>query len=150
MTVGIVLVTHEQLGAPLASIAATIYCRDTAPLAEVSVPANIDPQQLGKYADLLRDTMTRMDSGAGVLVLTDVYGATPDNLARYFGAQCNAAVISGVNLPMLLRVLNYSGQSLQQLRDTAISGARSGIQQNGMQQGKLTPLITAALHCAPK
>ena len=136
MSVGIVLVTHEQLGTQLASIAATICCRDIASLARVAVPANIEPQQLGKYADQIRDTMTRMDSGAGVLVLTDVYGATPDNLARHFGGQCNAEVISGVNLPMLLRVLNYSTQSLQQLCDTAVSGARSGIQHNAMQQGQ--------------
>jgi len=137
MSVGIVLVTHEQLGAQLAAIAATICCRDIASIAQVAVPANIEPQQLGKFADQIRDTMTRMDSGAGVLVLTDVYGATPDNLARYFGAQCNAVVISGVNLPMLLRVLNYPEQSLQQLCDTAVSGARSGIQQNAMQQGQV-------------
>ena len=56
--------------------------------------------------------MIAQDNGAGVLVLTDVYGATPDNLARYFGEQCNARVVSGVNLPMLLRVLNYSRQPL--------------------------------------
>jgi mannose PTS system EIIA component len=136
MSVGIVLVTHEQLGAQLAAIATTICCQDIASLAQVAVPANIDPQQLGKYADQIRDTMARMDSGGGVLVLTDVYGATPDNLARYFGEQCNARVVSGVNLPMLLRVLNYAGQSLQQLCDTAIAGAKLGIQQSAVQQGK--------------
>lgn len=136
MSVGILMVTHEQLGAQLASIAATICCRDISQLTQVAVPANIEPQQLGKYADEIRDAMTRMDSGDGTLVLTDIYGATPDNLARYFGAQCNAAIISGVNLPMLLRVLNYSAHSLQQLSDIAVSGARSGIQQNTMLQGE--------------
>ena len=135
MTVGIVLVTHDQLGSQMAAIAATICCQDIAPLAEVSVPANIDPQQLGRYADRIRDTMQQMDSGAGVLVLTDIHGATPDNLARYFGEQCNACVISGVNLPMLLRVLNYPEQNLQQLCDTAICGAKSGVQLQGIQQG---------------
>jgi len=128
MTVGILVVTHEQLGAQLVAIAAAILCKEMAPVACVSVSANISPQQLGKYADLIRDSMISKDSGAGVLVLTDVYGATPDNLARYFGEQHNACVISGINLPMLLRVLNYSGQSLPQLCDTAIAGAKSGIQ----------------------
>jgi PTS system ascorbate-specific IIA component len=128
MTAGILVVTHEQLGAQLVAIAAAILSREMTPVAHVSVPANISPQQLGKYADLIRDGMIAQDDGAGVLVLTDVYGATPDNLARYFGEQCNACVISGVNLPMLLRVLNYSGQSLPQLCDTAVAGAKSGIQ----------------------
>jgi PTS system ascorbate-specific IIA component len=128
MTAGILVVTHEQLGAQLVAIAAAILSKEMTPVAHVSVPANISPQQLGKYADLIRDGMIAQDDGAGVLVLTDVYGATPDNLARYFGEQCNACVISGVNLPMLLRVLNYSGQSLPQLCDTAVAGAKSGIQ----------------------
>jgi len=129
MTAGILLVTHEQLGAHLVAIAAAILCKEMTPVACVSVPANISPQQLGSYADLIRDSLIAQDDGAGVLVLTDVYGATPDNLARYFADQCNACVISGVNLPMLLRVLNYSGQSLPQLCDTAVAGAKSGIQQ---------------------
>jgi PTS system mannose-specific IIA component len=129
MTVGILVISHEQLGAQLVAIAETILCSQMKPVACVSVPANVSPQQLGKYADLIRDSIIEQDDGAGVLVLTDIYGATPDNLARYFGEQCNARVISGVNLPMLLRVLNYSRQPLSQLCDTAISGAKTGIQQ---------------------
>lgn len=128
MTVGIVLVTHEQLGAQLIAIAETILCEGIPPVAQVSIPASIAPDQLGKYADRIRDTLCRQDSGAGVLVLTDIYGATPDNLARYFGEQLNARVLSGVNLPMLLRVLNYSGQSLQSICDTALAGGKTGIQ----------------------
>jgi PTS system mannose-specific IIA component len=133
MTVGILVISHEQLGAQLVAIAESILCSQMRPVACVSVPANINPQQLGKYADLIRDSIIAQDDGAGVLVLTDIYGATPDNLARYFGEQCNARVISGVNLPMLLRVLNYSRQPLSQLCDTAISGAKSGIQQRAQQ-----------------
>ena len=133
MTVGIAVICHEQLGAQLVAIAESILCSQMRPVACVSVPANISPQQLGKYADLIRDSIVEQDDGAGVLVLTDIYGATPDNLARYFAEQCNAKVISGVNLPMLLRVLNYSRQPLSQLCDTAISGAKSGIQQRVQQ-----------------
>ena len=96
------------------------------------MPAKITPQQLGTYADQIRDTMIEQDSGAGVLVLTDVYGATPDNLARYFTEQCSARVVSGANLPMLLRVLNYSWQSLQQLCETAVAGGESEIQQGNI------------------
>jgi PTS system mannose-specific IIA component len=132
VNVGILLVTHEQIGSQLVATAEAIFCQDIASLACVSVPANIAPQQLGRYADQIRDTLIEQDSGAGVLVLTDVYGATPDNLARYFSEQCNARVVSGVNLPMLLRVLNYSRQSLQQLCETAVAGGESGIQQDNI------------------
>ncbi|MFC1560747.1 PTS sugar transporter subunit IIA [Pseudomonadota bacterium] len=129
MNVGILLVTHGQIGHQLVATAETIFCQGMASVACVSVPANINPQQLGRYADQIRDTMAEQDTGAGVLVLTDVYGATPDNLARYFTEQGNARVVSGVNLPMLLRVLNYSRQSLQQLCDIAVAGGKSGIKQ---------------------
>jgi PTS system ascorbate-specific IIA component len=132
VNVGILLVTHEQIGSQLVATAETIFCQDMVSVACVSVPANITPLQLGRYADQILDTMTEQDSGAGVLVLTDVCGATPDNLARYFTAQCNARVVSGVNLPMLLRVLNYSRQSLQQLCETAVAGGKSGIQQDNI------------------
>ena len=133
MTVGFLVISHEQLGAQLVAIAESILCAQMRPVTCVSVPANLGPQQLGKYADLIRDSIIAQDDGAGVLVLTDVYGATPDNLARYFDDQYNACVISGVNLPMLLRVLNYSRQPLSLLCDIAISGAKSGIQLRAQQ-----------------
>ena len=139
MNVGILLVTHEQIGSQLVATAEAIFCQDMASVTCVSVPAKITPQQLGRYADQIRDTMIEQDSGAGVLVLTDIYGATPDNLARYFTEQCSARVVSGVNLPMLLRVLNYSRQSLQQLCETAVAGGESGIQQGNIPLADIQP-----------
>ena len=140
MKVGILLVTHEQIGSQLVATAEAIICQHIASVACVSVPANITPQQLGRYADQIPDTMIEQDSSAGVLVLTDVYGATPDNLARSFAKQGNARVVSGVNLPMLLRVLNYSRQSLQQLCETAVAGGESGIQQGSVPLAGMQPI----------
>ena len=127
--VGIVLVTHERLGTQLLDIASAILCQCMTSVSRVEVPASIGPQLIGEYADRIRDTMTAANDGSGVLVLTDIHGATPDNLARHFSEQCDARVISGVNLPMLLRVLNYRQQALQQLCEIACSGGKSGIQQ---------------------
>ena len=135
MTVAIVLVTHEQLGEQLLAIANTILCEPVESITQVSVPANVSAALLGKYADLIRATMLDQDDGEGVLVLTDLHGATPDNLARHFSAECNARVVSGVNLPMLLRVLNYRQQTLQRLCETASDGGRFGIQLCENQQG---------------
>jgi PTS system mannose-specific IIA component len=69
--------------------------------------------------------------------LTDVFGATTDNLARYFAEQGNAHGISGVNLPILLRVLNYAGQSLLQLCETAESGGHCGIRKGDVQPAEI-------------
>jgi len=129
MSVWILLVTHEDIGAQLVTVSEAIFKQRMTAIALVSVPADIGPEVLGKYADLIRTAMLAQENGEGLLVLTDVYGATPDNLARYFSAECNARVISGINLPMLLRVLNYAHQSLEQLCQTASSGGIKGVQQ---------------------
>ena len=129
MSVGILLVTHEDIGAQLVAVCDAIYKQRKTAVNLVSVPADLGPEVLGKYADMIRTAMIAQDNGDGLLVLTDVFGATPDNLARYFSTECNARVISGINLPMLLRVLNYADQSLEQLGETALTGGIKGVQQ---------------------
>ena len=130
MSVSLLLVSHNNIGAELCATAASILKQNMPPVREVSVPSDVEPENLGKYADLLRSTMQELENDDGVLVLTDVHGATPDNLARYFCTECNAVVISGINLPMLLRVLNYAHQSIGQLCETAINGGKTGIRQD--------------------
>ncbi len=67
-----------------------------------------------------------------MLLLTDVFGATPDNVVRHFSHQGNArAAVNGINLPMLLCGLNYAHQSLEELRQTALNGGRNGVKQDG-------------------
>ena len=129
MSVGILLVTHEDIGAQLIGVARTIFKQPSVPVSLVSVPADLEPAALGRFADLIRNAIHDQEKGQGVLVLTDVFGATPDNLARYFSIDINARVVSGINLPMLLRVLNYAQQPLEQLCETALIGGRSGVQQ---------------------
>jgi len=128
MSVGILVITHEDIGAQLVSVARTIFTQPVLPISLVSVPADLEPTVLGKYADLIHNAIKDRDNDQGVLILTDVYGATPDNLARYFSSDRNARVVSGINLPMLLSVLNYAQQPLEQICETALNGGRSGIQ----------------------
>lgn len=130
MSVGLLLVTHNDIGAQLKTVAAAIFSREMPSLATVSIPADLAVEELGKFADLVRDSIRQQDHGDGVLVLTDLHGATPNNLARHFCSGANARVVSGVNLPMLLRVLNYAAQPLQQLSETAVSGGISGVLQD--------------------
>lgn len=130
MSVGILLVTHEGIGAQLVAVCDAIFKQRKASVELVSVPADLGPEVLGKYADLIRMAIQTQKNSDGLLVLTDVHGATPDNLARYFSTECNARVVSGINLPMLLRVLNYAHQSLEQLCLTALTGGTNGVQQD--------------------
>ncbi len=130
MSVGLLLVSHNDIGAELCATATSILKQNMPSVRQVSVPSDVEPEILGKYADLIRNAMQDLENDDGVLVLTDVHGATPDNLARYFCNDFNAVVVSGINLPMLLRVLNYAHQSIEQLCETAVNGGKTGIRQD--------------------
>ena len=130
MSVGLLLVTHAGVGAELLTVVEGI-CGDSQPqLNLVSIPSDLRPEDLGGYADQVRDAMRECDSGDGVLVMTDLFGSTPDNLARHFADESKARVVSGINLPMLLRVLNYAQLSLEELCSTAQTGGREGVLQD--------------------
>jgi len=129
MKVALLIITHNQIGQELISTASSILGNNTPPIHSISIPADLRPADLGGYADQIRDTIVDLNSQQKVLILTDIYGATPNNLARYFTNDLNAVVLSGMNLPMLLRVLNYAEQDLDQLVITAIEGAKKGVVQ---------------------
>jgi PTS system ascorbate-specific IIA component len=69
----------------------------------------------------------QLDQGDGVLVLTDIYGSTPSNIASHLSSRPGVQVVAGLNLPMLLRVLNYARLDLATLAEKAVSGGREGV-----------------------
>jgi PTS system ascorbate-specific IIA component len=71
--------------------------------------------------------LQRLDEGDGVLVLTDLYGSTPANIARALGSRRSVRVLTGINLPMLVRVLNYPDLPLAEIAIKAESGGRDGV-----------------------
>lgn len=125
MSVGILLVTHQGIGSAL--VAAATRLLGQLPLRTESFEVAYDAD-----ADLLLPqasaALRRVDGGVGVLVLTDLYGATPSNLAARL-ARLGTPVrrVSAVNLPMLLRVMNYADLSLDELPAIASTGARNGV-----------------------
>ncbi len=129
MNVGLLIIAHNQIGQELIATASSILGDLMPPIQLISIPANLEPADLGRYADQIRDTIVTLSSNKAVLILTDIYGATPNNLARYFANGLNAEVVSGVNLPMLIRVLSYRSEDLEQLVIEAIEGAKTGILQ---------------------
>jgi len=124
MAVGILLITHEGIGSALLA-AATRMLRQL-PLATeaLEVPFDGDPDVLLPAASA---ALRRVDGGHGVLVLTDLYGATPSNLAAKL-ARLGTPVrrVSALSLPMLLRVMNYADLDLDELPRVAAAGARNG------------------------
>lgn len=121
---GLLLITHGKLGNDMLDTVKEILSDCPLAAASIAVDANSDPDQLFETADRLCD---KLDDGKGVLILTDLYGSTPSNVANRLIDTHNASVISGANLPMLLRILNYPDMSLKALCDKAKNGARDGI-----------------------
>ena len=125
MAVGVLLITHPGIGPSLLAVATALL--RTLPLrAEAfEVPFDGDPESLLPQASAV---LRRVDDGDGVLVLTDVYGATPSNLAaRVSRLGTPVRRVSALNLPMLLRVMNYAELGLDELPAAATAGARNGV-----------------------
>jgi len=122
--IGILLVTHNGLGSCLADCAKHVFGEIPKNLRVLSVWATDDPQlKLTEGEELLKE----LDSGSGVLILVDVFGATPSNIGRQLCHAERVEGVAGVNLPMLLRVVGSSNKSLSELACIAIEGGRECI-----------------------
>ncbi len=130
MSCAILVITHNGIGQSMIDTAASMMAVKTIEVDYLSIPANLKPEDLGFYADRVRDQIRRLNTRYGVLILSDICGATPNNLARYFAEQEDIRIISGLNLPMLVRVLNYRDKPLSELASIAIEGGHKGIRQD--------------------
>ncbi|MBT3091580.1 MAG: PTS fructose transporter subunit IIA [Candidatus Thiodiazotropha taylori] len=124
MTIGLLLITHSRIGEAMLETAGKML--EGAPLAVEILPVGIDsnPEKLVQQASGL---IERLDQGRGVLVFTDMYGSTPSNIAYSLAEKGRVNVISGINLPMLIRTLNYQTMDLDGLTEKAVSGGKEGI-----------------------
>ena len=93
-------------------------------LKAMTVLADDDPRQ--KEAEGLA-LVAQLDAGSGVLLLSDLFGATPSNIARKLYQPGRVEGLAGVNLPMLLRAVCYSGQSLPEVIQKAFDSGRNCI-----------------------
>lgn len=125
MAVGILLVTHPGIGPALREVAGRLLGRLPLRVACLEVDLDADLDRLLLDGSRL---MRELDEGEGVLLLTDLFGATPSNLAGRLGELgTETRRLSGLNLPMLLRALNYADLPLEKLAEAAASGGRLGV-----------------------
>nr|WP_207161370.1 PTS fructose transporter subunit IIA [Rhabdochromatium marinum] len=118
------VITHNQIGAELLVTATRMF--GTCPLtaAALDVTEYDDPDQLYERAISVAN---ELDDGSGLLILTDLFGSTPSNIATGISHDHQARVLAGVNLPMLVRALNYHWLDLSALTEKALSGGRDGV-----------------------
>jgi PTS system mannose-specific IIA component len=124
--VGILIVAHGTLGESLIHCASHVLGTRPMHLMQIGVTVHDDPQQILTQANKL---VRQLDQGDGVLVLSDVYGATPANIAANLLHSGRVEGIAGVNLPMLVRALTYRQESLKIVVGKAISGGVEGVMQ---------------------
>lgn len=122
--IGILIIAHGSLGESLIQCASHVMGKRPTQLEYLAVSIQDDPSSLLLTAQAM---VTKLDDGQGVLVLSDIYGATPCNMVTKLVNQEGVAGVAGVNLPMLVRVLNYRQESLETCIDKAISGGREGV-----------------------
>ena len=125
--VGILIVTHNRIGEEMLKCAETMIGKSLNGVISIAIPADITPDELGRYADQIRGAIDELQQGDGVLILTDMPGATPSNLVQYFAAEQHVKIITGLNLSMLIRIINYADQPLELLAKIGIVGANKGI-----------------------
>lgn len=122
--IGVLLVTHGQLGRHLVDTVTGMLGGLSLPTDVLEVHRQPDPDLL---TDAAREAAARLDTGAGVLLLTDAFGSTPSNIANRAAEGERHRVVAGVNLPMLVRIYNYPELDLDAIAEGAVEAGRQGI-----------------------
>jgi PTS system mannose-specific IIA component len=137
---GILIIAHAPLATALRECIAHIYGGLPARIGVVDVASDSDPTELVKVA---RAELDRLMEENGAIVLTDLFGATPSNIAARLAALPAVRVVCGINLPMLVRAVCYRSTPLDTLVDKVLAGGAKGIQAIGPQ----TTMPLAASPC---
>ena len=124
MMVGIFLITHGTFGESLIQNVCHILNKRPPQISQLGVSAQDDPLDILPMARLL---LKELDGGQGVLILTDILGATPSNLALKLLEPGRVEGVAGVSLPMLLRALTYRKNGMETLLQKTISGGHDGV-----------------------
>ena len=122
--IGILLVSHGAFGESLIHCASHVLGKRPLYVRQLGVTVHDDPEEILPTAE---DLIRFLDQGQGVLVMTDIYGATPANIATRLLKPGRVEGIAGVNLPMLIRALTYRNESLESMTAKALSGGTEGV-----------------------
>ena len=123
MKVGILLITHSDIGKQLLLTATSDFGKNPFQVELLSVDNYDQPNDVKELAEKY---VKFLDNGAGVLVLTDIIGTTPSNIASSINYE-KIKVVAGLNLSMILNVFNYPDVSLDQLSTKALEGGMEGV-----------------------
>ena len=122
--IGILIIAHDSLGDSLVRAVTHVLGARPPQFEVLSVTAADDPSQLLPAA---REQVARLDTGKGVLIFSDIYGATPCNLVGKLIEPGHVEAVAGVNLPMLVRAFTYRAKGMDTMIKKAVSGGCEGV-----------------------
>jgi mannose PTS system EIIA component len=125
----ILLIAHAPLANALRQCALHVFPDCGAAVMAIDVQPNLSPDETLATARIAMEQLTRPPGVKGVLVLADIFGATPSNVAQKLVDGVNSRLITGVNLPMLLRSVSYRHEPLETLVSRAVVGGTQGVMQ---------------------
>jgi mannose PTS system EIIA component len=125
----ILIIAHAPLAHALRECALHVFPDCGGHLAAIDVQPNLPPEETLATARISMDQLSRLPQVKGVLVLTDIFGATPSNVAQKLVDGVKSRLITGVNLPMLLRSVSYRNEPLDALVSRAVVGGTQGVMQ---------------------
>ena len=124
MSVGLLIVTHGKTGHHLLETMQDM-------IGPLPIAADVLEVRRVQATDVLllqgRRMIERLDSGSGVLLLTDAYGSTPSNIARRLIEAPHTELVAGINLPMLVKIFNYPQLDLAAMTRAAVEGGQRGV-----------------------
>lgn len=122
--ISILLITHGELGKSLIECATHVLGDKPLFLESLSIENDCAHESMFKQ---ISERINLLDQGDGVLILTDIFGATPCNIITKIIKPGKVSAIAGVNLSMLIRTISYRNESFDSLISKAIQGAQDGI-----------------------
>jgi len=124
MTVGLLIVAHDKIGTAMKNTAISLVGKCPLPIESLELFRDCDTDASLVTAQNL---INKLDQGDGVLILTDLFGSTPYNITAKLGTCETIAIIAGLNLPMLIRAMNYPALTLEEMTEKVLNGGKNGI-----------------------
>ena len=127
MSIAIILITHEGIASNLLNIGKSIIQKPIDNLSFIEVPMDTE---VNDVIENIEKNISELNLDDGIIFVTDIYGSTPANIAKKLATKYKTSLLSGVNLPMIIRLLNYRDEKRESILQKALDGACQGIHIN--------------------
>lgn len=124
MSTALFFITHNGIASNLLKTGEAIVGKPNTNLSYIEVPMDADTDIIVNH---IENKLKQLDIDNGIFFITDIYGGTPSNIAQQLADKYKTQLITGVNLPMIIRLLNYRDAASRELLNKALQGARKGI-----------------------